>query len=115
MSTTGAQVTPLRRPPVRQSVVVRSDRPHTFGTFGPFTNAQEDGAMAIFTTREAAEEFVRGNPQAAGSAGRWSYAVRAVAMSPRWRSAQPIRLVSVSCSSRAISVAVYSTFGGTVG
>jgi hypothetical protein len=33
MSTTGARVTPLRRPPVRQSVVVRSDRPHTFGTF----------------------------------------------------------------------------------
>jgi uncharacterized protein YndB with AHSA1/START domain len=27
------QVTALRRPPVRQSVVVRSDRPHTFGTF----------------------------------------------------------------------------------
>jgi len=26
-------VTPLRRPPVRQSVVVRSDRRHTFGTF----------------------------------------------------------------------------------
>jgi uncharacterized protein YndB with AHSA1/START domain len=26
-------VTALRRPPVRQSVVVRSDRPHTFGTF----------------------------------------------------------------------------------
>jgi uncharacterized protein YciI len=29
---------------------------------GPFANAQEDGAMAIFTTREAAEEFVRGDP-----------------------------------------------------
>ena len=28
----------------------------------PFANAQEDGAMAIFTTREAAEEFVRGDP-----------------------------------------------------
>jgi hypothetical protein len=26
-------VTPLRRPPVRQSVVVRSDRAHTFGIF----------------------------------------------------------------------------------
>ena len=29
---------------------------------GPFANALEDGAMAIFTTREAAEEFVRGDP-----------------------------------------------------
>jgi uncharacterized protein len=29
---------------------------------GPFANAQEEGAMAIFTTREAAEEFVRGDP-----------------------------------------------------
>jgi uncharacterized protein YndB with AHSA1/START domain len=27
------QVLALRRPPVRQSVVVRSNRPHTFGTF----------------------------------------------------------------------------------
>src|ERR1700686_3960614 len=26
---------------------------------GPFAHAQEDGAMAIFTTRKAAEEFVR--------------------------------------------------------
>ena len=29
---------------------------------GPFDNAQEDGAMGIFTTRQAAEEFVRGDP-----------------------------------------------------
>jgi uncharacterized protein YciI len=29
---------------------------------GPFANAQEDGAMGIFTTREAAEEFMRGDP-----------------------------------------------------
>ena len=29
---------------------------------GPFANAQEDGATAVFTTREAAEEFVRGDP-----------------------------------------------------
>jgi uncharacterized protein YciI len=28
---------------------------------GPFANAQ-DGAMAIFTTREAAEEFAAGDP-----------------------------------------------------
>jgi uncharacterized protein YciI len=29
---------------------------------GPFANALEDGAMSIFTTRAAAEEFVRGDP-----------------------------------------------------
>ena len=29
---------------------------------GPFANAQADGAMGIFTTRAAAEEFVRGDP-----------------------------------------------------
>ena len=29
---------------------------------GPFANAQEGGAMGIFTTRAAAEEFVRGDP-----------------------------------------------------
>jgi uncharacterized protein YciI len=29
---------------------------------GPFANAQEDGAMSIFTTREAAEEFARTDP-----------------------------------------------------
>jgi uncharacterized protein YciI len=29
---------------------------------GPFANAQEDGAMAIFASREATEEFVRGDP-----------------------------------------------------
>jgi uncharacterized protein len=29
---------------------------------GPFANAQEDGSMGIFATREAAEEFVRGDP-----------------------------------------------------
>ena len=29
---------------------------------GPFGNAQEEGAMDIFTTRAAAEEFVRGDP-----------------------------------------------------
>jgi len=33
MSTPGGRVMPLRRPPVRQSVVVRSSRPHTFGPF----------------------------------------------------------------------------------
>ena len=29
---------------------------------GPFANALADGAMGIFTTRAAAEEFVRGDP-----------------------------------------------------
>lgn len=29
---------------------------------GPFVNAQEDGSMAVFATREAAEEFVRDDP-----------------------------------------------------
>jgi uncharacterized protein len=29
---------------------------------GPFVNAQEGGAMSIFTTREAAEEFARNDP-----------------------------------------------------
>jgi uncharacterized protein len=29
---------------------------------GPFANAQDDGAMGVFTTRAAAEEFVRGDP-----------------------------------------------------
>lgn len=29
---------------------------------GPFANAQQDGSMGIFTTRAAAEEFVRGDP-----------------------------------------------------
>jgi uncharacterized protein len=34
---------------------------------GSFTNA-EDGAMGIFTTREAAEEFVRDDPFVTGGA-----------------------------------------------
>jgi uncharacterized protein len=29
---------------------------------GAFANPQEEGSMAIFTTREAAEEFARGDP-----------------------------------------------------
>jgi uncharacterized protein len=29
---------------------------------GPFSNPQEEGAMSIFTTREAAEEFARDDP-----------------------------------------------------
>ncbi|MGI8588644.1 MAG: YciI family protein [Chloroflexia bacterium] len=38
---------------------------HARGTLlmgGIFANVQEVGAMLIFTTREAAEEFVRGDP-----------------------------------------------------
>jgi uncharacterized protein YciI len=30
--------------------------------YGPFANAQEEGAMAVFTSREAAEEFASGDP-----------------------------------------------------
>jgi uncharacterized protein YciI len=29
---------------------------------GTFANPQEEGSMGIFTTREAAEEFVKGDP-----------------------------------------------------
>lgn len=29
---------------------------------GTFANPQEDGSMGVFTTREAAEEFVKGDP-----------------------------------------------------
>jgi len=40
---------------------------------GPFADAQEDGAMAIFTNREAAEEFVRGDPFVlAGVVRKWT-------------------------------------------
>jgi hypothetical protein len=60
MSTTGARVTPLRRPPVRQSVEFAGRGELLM--IGTFANAQEDGSMGIFTTREAAEEFVRGDP-----------------------------------------------------
>jgi uncharacterized protein YciI len=43
----------------------RLDEFHSRGTLlmvGTFGNPQEEGAMAVFTTREAAEEFVRGDP-----------------------------------------------------
>ena len=29
---------------------------------GPFANPQDEGSMAVFTTREAAEEFATGDP-----------------------------------------------------
>jgi uncharacterized protein len=38
---------------------------HARGTLlmlGTFANPQEEGSMAVFTTREAAEEFARGDP-----------------------------------------------------
>ncbi|MDP9373163.1 MAG: YciI family protein [Chloroflexota bacterium] len=38
---------------------------HARGTLlmgGAFANVQDDGAMIIFTTRDAAEEFVQGDP-----------------------------------------------------
>jgi uncharacterized protein YciI len=30
--------------------------------YGPFGNPQEEGSMAIFTSREAAQEFAEGDP-----------------------------------------------------
>lgn len=42
-----------------------ADRFHEAGTLeliGPFGDPQAQGSMAIFTTREAAEEFVAGDP-----------------------------------------------------
>jgi uncharacterized protein len=30
--------------------------------YGPFADPQAEGSMAVFTTREAAEEFARGDP-----------------------------------------------------
>ena len=43
----------------------RAEEFHARGTLlmiGTFANPQEEGSMAIFITREAAEEFVRGDP-----------------------------------------------------
>ena len=43
----------------------RLDRFHGEGTLllvGTFANPKEEGSMAIFTTREAAEEFANGDP-----------------------------------------------------
>jgi uncharacterized protein YciI len=30
--------------------------------YGPFGDPQQEGSMAVFTSRDAAEEFVRGDP-----------------------------------------------------
>jgi uncharacterized protein len=43
----------------------RGDAFHANGTllmYGPFSNPQEEGSMAVFSTREAAQEFVNGDP-----------------------------------------------------
>ena len=43
----------------------RLDEFHSHGALlmvGTFGNPQEEGSMAIFATREAAEDFVRGDP-----------------------------------------------------
>jgi len=43
----------------------RGNEFHANGTlllYGPFANPQQEGSMAVFTTREAAEEFVKGDP-----------------------------------------------------
>jgi uncharacterized protein YciI len=40
---------------------------------GPFTDAPAGGAMGVFTTREAAEEFVRSDPFVSqGVVARWT-------------------------------------------
>ena len=53
----------------------RADRFHAEGTLlmlGTFANPQEEGSMAIFTSRAAAEEFVAGDPFVAnGVVRRW--------------------------------------------
>ena len=44
---------------------VRIDEFHARGTLlmvGTFGNPQEEGSMAIFSSREAAEDFARGDP-----------------------------------------------------
>ena len=43
----------------------RLDAFHARGTLlmvGPFGNPQDEGSMAVFSTREAAEEFATGDP-----------------------------------------------------
>ena len=42
----------------------------TLRMIGTFANPQEEGSMAVFTTREAAEEFAKGDPFVAGGAVR---------------------------------------------
>jgi uncharacterized protein YciI len=53
----------------------RLDKFHAAGTLqmvGTFADPQTEGSMAIFTTREAAEEFVEGDPFVLnGVVARW--------------------------------------------
>jgi uncharacterized protein YciI len=54
-----------RAPPHFPAHKARLDEFHASGTLlmvGTFGNPQEEGSMAIFTTREAAEDFARGDP-----------------------------------------------------
>jgi uncharacterized protein YciI len=48
---------------------------HARGTLlmvGPFGNPQDEGSMAVFSTREAAEEFANGDPFVVnGLVGNW--------------------------------------------
>ena len=44
--------------------------------YGPFANAQEEGATAVFTTREAAEGFASGDPFVLNGVVRESWQVR---------------------------------------
>lgn len=54
----------------------RSDAFHDRGVLlhtGPFEDPVSEGSMAIFTSREAAEEFVRGDPfVTAGIVAKWT-------------------------------------------
>ena len=54
---------------------VRLDEFHARGTLlmiGTFADPQNDGSTAIFTTRDAAEEFARGDPFVVnGVVGSW--------------------------------------------
>jgi uncharacterized protein len=54
-----------RAPPHFPAHKARLDEFHASGTLlmvGTFGNPQEEGSMAIFTTREAAEDFAKGDP-----------------------------------------------------
>jgi uncharacterized protein YciI len=54
-----------RAPPHFRAHVARLHEFHHRGDLllvGTFANPQEEGSMAVFTTRDAAEEFVKGDP-----------------------------------------------------
>ena len=64
-----------KAPPHFPAHVARYEDFHARGLLlmiGTFANPQEEGAMAIFTTREAAEEFIAGDPFVVnGVVARW--------------------------------------------